>query len=871
MSTVGSADVQIFPTFKGFRAEVVGQVDSSAADAGGRFSGAFGKAAKGLGAVLAVGIGGAIAGIAAVAGKGLSRALNLQDAEAQLRGLGHSAESVETIMGSALESVRGTAFGLDAAATIAASAVAAGIAPGEALTRTLKLTADAATIAKVPLSEMGDLVNKVATNGKLSTDVLNQFHGRGVPLLQMVADEYGVTSEAASEMVTKGEIDFAGFQRAIEAGVGGAALASGETARGAWANVGSAWGRLGAMFVGSAVDGAPVLFVAIAGAVDRLTTALEPLSGEFSGRLTPALAALAGWIDRVDFGVIIGGITGVTSLVANGQFTAGLRNAFNVEKDSPVIGVILRVRDGITGLFDLIVNGDFTGAFSRAFNVEEDSPIVDTLLTMREAVTGFFSDIGVAFQTGDFAGIWDSFGEIGAAVNPIIPVLVAAAGAIGGIAATVGNLIAAGIPLLVPILESFTDILGWLGDNAGLITPIILALAAGFLVYRAAQVASIGAAIVSLPLTALQIAADFARTRALVVNTNAMLANNVSQSAGTLVRTPATASILANAAAMVTQRVAAVAGTIAQKAAVISQVALNAAMSANPIAIVLIAIVALVAGLVWFFTQTEVGKAAWASFTQFLSEAWANMQAAAVAVFTALGSFFSATWATITGLFRAAIAFILNLFFTFHPLGIIIANWSKIVSYFGTAMSNIGSAVQSGVTNAVGFIAGLPDRALSALGSLSTKLKDSGRALIQGFIDGISGMLSKVGDAVGGVMDFVSGFFPNSPAKRGPLSGSGWRRIKSAGAAVMEEFGDGANSVVPGMNAKFAGLAVSPALSVRPTQAQRGSAQHGAARGGDVITFTGPMGMMPADVANEFTKKKRRVNALNGVGSVGVA
>ena len=864
MSTVGSADVQIFPTFKGFRAEVVGQVDSSAADAGGRFSGAFGKAAKGLGTALAVGIGAAIAGIAVVAGKGLSRALNLQDAEAQLRGLGHSAESVETIMGSALDSVRGTAFGLDAAATIAASSVAAGIAPGEALTRTLKLTADAATIAKVPLSEMGDMVNKVATSGKLSTEVLNQFHGRGVPLLQMVADEYGITSEAASEMVTKGEIDFAGFQRAIEAGVGGAALTSGETARGAWANVGAAWGRLGALFVGSAVDGAPGLFVAVAGAVDRLTEAVTPLAGSFSGALTPAIAALSGWIDGIDFDAV----------------AARIVTAF-------------------------------------AF------------------ISGAIGNIVAAFQSGDFSGLGASFGSISEIATPLIPVMIAVAGAIGGIAGTVGDLFAAGIPLLVPILESFTSILGWLGDNAQLITPIIGALSAGFLIYRAAQMASIGAAIVSLPLTALQIAADFARTRALVVNTNAMLANNVTQSAGTLARTPATASILANTAATIGSRIAQAAGAVAMGIATAAQWALNTAMSANPIAIVLIAIVALIAGLVWFFTQTEVGKAAWQSFVGFLGEAWENIKTffsagmqfvsglwtagwAAVGavidavwgaivltvttyinavmliinvVLTTIGSIWSAIWSGIASVIGAVwggivavVTGYINVVMTIirTVLAVIVAiftgQWSSIGGIVSSAWDKIRGIVSgmvSGIQSAIGgvgdAIAGVKDRVLGVLSDAGSWLKDSGRAIIQGFIDGISGMLSNVGDAVGGVMDFVSGFFPNSPAKRGPLSGSGWRRIKSAGAAVMEEFGDGANGAMPGMNAKFAGLAVSPALSVRPAQAQSSSAQAAAALSGDVYNFNGQMGMLPADVANEFTKKKRRVNALNGVGSVGVA
>ena len=61
---------------------------------------------------------------------------------------------------------------------------------------------------------------------------------------------------------------------------------------------------------------------------------------------------------------------------------------------------------------------------------------------------------------------------------------------------------------------------------------------------------------------------------------------------------------------------------LAKQAGAAAQWALNAAMSANPIMIVVLAIAALVAGLIWFFTQTDVGRKAWASFTAFIGQAW---------------------------------------------------------------------------------------------------------------------------------------------------------------------------------------------------------------------------------------------------------
>ena len=48
----------------------------------------------------------------------------------------------------------------------------------------------------------------------------------------------------------------------------------------------------------------------------------------------------------------------------------------------------------------------------------------------------------------------------------------------------------------------------------------------------------------------------------------------------------------------------------------------NTAMSANPIGVVVAAIAALVAGLVYFFTQTETGQKIWEKFTDVVGKAW---------------------------------------------------------------------------------------------------------------------------------------------------------------------------------------------------------------------------------------------------------
>lgn len=267
------------------------------------------KRGKGIGGSLMKGIGGAaVVGAAAVGAaavgtlgvaltRGFQRLTSLDNATAKLEGLGHSAESVQQIMDDSLAAVKGTAFGMDEAATTAASAVAAGVKPGAELERTLSLVADASTIAGTSMSDMGSIFNKVAGTGKIQGEVIAQLGERGIPILQLLADEMGVSAEEVGKLAAAGEIDFARFQNAMEAGMGGAALKSGETFQGAMANVQASLGRMGANFL------APV-FEELAPTLSALTDAFGPLEGvaadlgeKFGDFLVPILEGFRDMLD----------------------------------------------------------------------------------------------------------------------------------------------------------------------------------------------------------------------------------------------------------------------------------------------------------------------------------------------------------------------------------------------------------------------------------------------------------------------------------------------------------------------------------------------------------------------------------------------
>ena len=250
---LAKAYVTVLASTKGAGAQIVSEFanagDRAGSSAGSRATSAFGKIFGGTipGLVAKAFAGISIGGtLGAAFTKGFNRLKAIDMAQAKLRGLGNDAQSVELIMQNASAAVKGTAFGLDAAATAAAGAVAAGIQPGERLEAVLKSVSNSAAASGSSMEEMGAIYNKVASLGKAQNDVLQQVADRGIPIYQALADQFGVTSDEVFKMASKGEISFEQFEAAMTKAPGTVADEMGKTLPGAFANAQAAMGRFGA-------------------------------------------------------------------------------------------------------------------------------------------------------------------------------------------------------------------------------------------------------------------------------------------------------------------------------------------------------------------------------------------------------------------------------------------------------------------------------------------------------------------------------------------------------------------------------------------------------------------------------------------------
>lgn len=103
-----------------------------------------------------------------------------------------------------------------------------------------------------------------------------------------------------------------------------------------------------------------------------------------------------------------------------------------------------------------------------------------------------------------------------------------------------------------------------------------------------------------------------------------------------------------------------------------------------------------------------------------------------------------------------------------------------IIANIARAFSGLGGSI-------LGYIRGIPGRIIGMFAGAGSWLLDSGAALMNGFKDGILNAVEGVKSAVSGALQKVRDFFPFSPAKVGPFSGSGYTSV--SGEHLMRDFG----------------------------------------------------------------------------------
>ncbi|WP_059761375.1 tape measure protein, partial [Pseudomonas sp. TAD18] len=211
------------------------------------------------------------------------------------------------------------------------------------------------------------------------------------------------------------------------------------------------------------------------------------------------------------------------------------------------------------------------------------------------------------------------------------------------------------------------------------------------------------------------------------------------------------------------------------KAASIIQGAFNAVMAVNPFVLLGIAIAAVVAGLVYFFTKTETGKKAWASFVDFLKGAWDGV----VSFFSGIGQWFANIW---NGAIDGAKGIWQGLVDWFHGIVQGIQNiWNGIKTFFGNLWTTVIGGIQSVWGGVTDFFSGIFDAVSSVVSTVFSAIGGfAGKAW-----DVLVGVWNVVTDFFSGIFNAVSNVVSNVFSAIGSFAGKAWEFIKSIWNTVI--------------------------------------------------------------------------------------
>jgi phage-related protein len=448
----------------------------------------------------------------------------------------------------------------------------------------------------------------------------------------------------------------------------------------------------------------------------------------------------------------------------------------------------------------------------------------------------------------------------------LAPAIVALAPGAAELATQIAGVLVPAIQVLSPLLAGLarfiSDNISWLGPLAaavGVAAAAYKAYAASVVVVTAAKKALNSELAINtlawIRNTASSVAARAAAigtavvvggqaVAAWVANTAAMVANRVATLASAAVTGgAAVAAWVANTAVMVANRVALIAGAVAMavvRGAVLAwtavQWALNVALNANPIGLIVIAIAALVAGIIYAYRNSEtfrnIVQAVWAAIKvaisavvnwitgtvwpslqrawqqisdgakalwEFVKFAWEGMKVAISTVLNAIQAIVSAVWSAVVGLVQGHIAAIrltvqngFNLIRTVVNTvmtavrSVVQSIWAAIVSVVQGYIAAIKSTINT-LTAIVGVIRGHFTRGKEAIQTVLT----AAVAVIRGFPGRVTSALSGMGSLLYSKgRDLIQGFINGIKAMAG--------QVKNAAKSIVSSVTD----FLPGSPAK---------------------------------------------------------------------
>ena len=207
--------------------------------------------------------------------------------------------------------------------------------------------------------------------------------------------------------------------------------------------------------------------------------------------------------------------------------------------------------------------------------------------------------------------------------------------------------------------------------------------------------------------------------------------------------------------------------TAATNIATVAQTAFNVAMAANPIGLIVVAIAAVVAGLVWFFTQTEIGKQIFGEFVKFVSGVFENIVSVISTVANAIivpfqnflaivSPIFNTLWQIVSSIFILIVAVVATAIESIvQPFIWLFQNWqtvwNNICGFVSTIWNMIVGVVITYMNTMNAIISAIVNTIMAVVSPIVNWVNDN---IIQPIANFFSGLWNRV---VQGVTGFIQG------------------------------------------------------------------------------------------------------------------
>lgn len=723
-----------------------------------------------------------IVGITATGG--ISRALNIENAQYKIKQMGMD---VETVMASCNEAVKGTKFGLDSAATSASILGTSGVAAGDQMTQALKAAAGVATISGSSMEDVSSIFSKVATKGKLTGDELLQLNERGINATDALAKAMGKSSSEIQSMVSAGKIDFQTFSDAMYATFGDAAYGANDTFQGAMSNVMAALSRVGQKFASPALDALRQVFVAAMPAIDAVATALQPVADKFSEILTNITPKIIDAIGNIQSAVEGLGDGGFLNLSAGAKVAAAAIGLLTVGSIGGLIAQVPILGSAFGSLMP-VLSGLATPVGSLVSLVQGASPV--------------FSALGSA---------------IGALSAPVLIVIAAIAA------------LAASFAYMMATNDGFREsVMGTVSAIIGNLQPAITAIQAGVTAMVAAVMpliqqvvafimGSVVPALAQVVASALELVAQITPIVAQIIATVMPAITQIVEAAVNL------ASTLLAVLVPMFETISSVVQTVWPFISQIVVAAFNAILGiVNAVMPVVQSVVTTVMNVISAVIQTVMAvikgdwQGAWDGIKNIVSTVWNGIQSIVSSVFNAVltiirtvlttissvwtsvwnivGSLVSNVWNSIKSWVSSAINAVASTIRSVTS-GISSAwssTWNSIKSFFTNIWSGIRNGASNGINAVYSTVTGIKSRITGFFSGAGSWLVNSGHSIMNGLRDGIQSAINGILSTVSNAVSRIRSYFPFSPAKKGAFSGRGW--VKYSGISIMDALGEGAKS-----------------------------------------------------------------------------